>query len=619
MIQISAPAATIGHKGTGRIATGHAGGAGFALALAAFAGEGKAAEVPAEPVGAPSSDERQDDADPGKIVPVAAGEPVADPAFAWLPGIVPAPPVAPAAERTGGTAPGASPLVGADAPVTGAEPGITPEQIASPVSRPTDRRDDPSIPLPVPAGESPSTRPIVECQQPDRLSAQTPTTLSSIKGAPRPAAPLVMATPGRSLPFAASPAIDPVPSTILQAAPGDAAPLPRFVVLAPAPGKAAGQPADDVPASAQGALQPSADQPARHPVSVAQVVAPAPDEPRTPVRAGSPSATSPEHSSKAPASPAEQRPAQPTELAAVVGRQPRREAGVPAAPTAQPVLPTAVPVQPPVDRVAPGPGVLADLAAPAPDDPRAPLRAGSPSATLPEPSGEAPAAPVEQRPAQPSEPAALVTRESRHEPGEPARQIAQPALATAVPVQPPVDRMAQGPATLADFTAPAPHAPRRDPDDAAPAPIQLAASAPAPVASTADAQQSALDLRQERWPHAMIDRIERLRDAADATDTRIRLVPDALGQVDVAVRRDGDTVHVHFTAEQAATRTLLADAQPRLAEIAEARGLRLGQTGVDGGTGGQPDQRHDAPRPAPRAPSAAHAQQILSPTDDRIA
>nr|WP_244655521.1 flagellar hook-length control protein FliK [Sphingomonas sp. CFBP 13603] len=114
-----------------------------------------------------------------------------------------------------------------------------------------------------------------------------------------------------------------------------------------------------------------------------------------------------------------------------------------------------------------------------------------------------------------------------------------------------------------------------------------------------------------------------LRDAANATDTRIRLIPDALGAIDVSMRKDGDTVHVHFNAEQAATRTLLADAQPRLAELAEARGLKLGQAMLGGGnTGsnaGSSQQRAPATTNAPNRATAASAV-IADPTEDtRIA
>lgn len=129
------------------------------------------------------------------------------------------------------------------------------------------------------------------------------------------------------------------------------------------------------------------------------------------------------------------------------------------------------------------------------------------------------------------------------------------------------------------------------------------------VATVAPATTPPFDMRQERWPQAMIERIETIRDAADALDTRIRLVPDALGAIDVNVQRDGDTLHVRFTAEQAQTRALLADAAPRLAEAAESRGLRLGQSGVnaDAGTTGQ-GGGHRQPLPAaapPRAPLSA--------------
>ncbi|RXD05000.1 flagellar hook-length control protein FliK [Sphingomonas sp. UV9] len=159
-------------------------------------------------------------------------------------------------------------------------------------------------------------------------------------------------------------------------------------------------------------------------------------------------------------------------------------------------------------------------------------------------------------------------------------------------------------------------------------PDQAALSTPvsAPTSTetirTFDAQHAPLDMRQERWPHAMIERIEILRDAADATDTRIRLIPDALGAIDVSVRKDGDTVHVHFNAEQSATRTLLADAQPRLAELAEARGLKLGQGALQAGadqagsnaSSGQQRAQSTARAPAPSTSVTADATE-----DTRIA
>ena len=162
--------------------------------------------------------------------------------------------------------------------------------------------------------------------------------------------------------------------------------------------------------------------------------------------------------------------------------------------------------------------------------------------------------------------------------------------------------------------------PRRRDDTTLLAPLTAAGTVHA-LAPTTDAQ-APLDMRQERWPSAMIDRIDILRDAANATDTRIRLIPDALGTIDVSVRKDGDTLHVHFAAEQAATRSLLQEAQPRLAELADARGLKLSQGNVDTGGGQQQQQRAATPH-QPSAPARARAGTATAPdtdsTDTRLA
>lgn len=115
-----------------------------------------------------------------------------------------------------------------------------------------------------------------------------------------------------------------------------------------------------------------------------------------------------------------------------------------------------------------------------------------------------------------------------------------------------------------------------------------AGAATMPVARTGEAQQQALDMGRHDWPQKMIDHIDALRDAANANDTSIRLMPDALGRVDVAIRHQGDgAITVHFTAEQAATRALIADAQPQLSAAAEAKGIRLSGTSVDLNGSGQ--------------------------------
>ena len=138
------------------------------------------------------------------------------------------------------------------------------------------------------------------------------------------------------------------------------------------------------------------------------------------------------------------------------------------------------------------------------------------------------------------------------------------------------------------------------------------------VAAPADAaQQAPLDLTQHRWPEAMIQHIERLRDMADANDMSIRLAPDALGTIDVQLKRDGDAVQVQLTAEHAHTRQLLADAQPKLAELAAERGVRLQHAGTGSNGSGDTARQPHAPI-LPAAPPSATGE-AAQPTDDRIA
>lgn len=144
---------------------------------------------------------------------------------------------------------------------------------------------------------------------------------------------------------------------------------------------------------------------------------------------------------------------------------------------------------------------------------------------------------------------------------------------------------------------------RKDPDEtpiSLPAPVSAMSQsdAVAIIAPTGDAQRQTLDLGRQDWPQKMIDHIEALRDNANANDTSIRLKPEALGRVDIALRTQEDgAISVRFTAEQPTTRTLLLDATPQLAAVAESRGIRLSGTSVD--LGGQGDQR-----PQPQAERA---------------
>lgn len=146
---------------------------------------------------------------------------------------------------------------------------------------------------------------------------------------------------------------------------------------------------------------------------------------------------------------------------------------------------------------------------------------------------------------------------------------------------------------------------------------------PQAVQSVANAQQAVIDTRRAEWMNQTIDRIEALRDSPNSRETSIRLSPDALGTVDVSIRQEGDRVHVRFAAENAQARTLLTEAQSRLTEIAEARGIKLGQTTVDNGAAGQGQRQDAAPRTTTNtmnlAPASALGSATTANTDARVA
>lgn len=238
------------------------------------------------------------------------------------------------------------------------------------------------------------------------------------------------------------------------------------------------------------------------------------------------------------------------------------------------------------------------------------------------PSGERSAAPA----------AAVASPAPSAQPATPAPTVRAPQPATPTPAQPAgvVFGIALSAVVAADQRPALDDKP--SPRDAALQALTAAAGSAQPlamVAAAGGAQHGALDMRHDDWPQAMIDRIEALRDAADANNTSIRLVPDALGKVDVSIRHDGDAVHVHFAAETPQTRQLLADAQPRLADAAQARGLRLAQTSVDAGStgaGAQQQQQQGSAMPQPSSsirpaqmPAAAAHDSAATPDSTRLA
>ncbi|MBB4837846.1 flagellar hook-length control protein FliK [Sphingomonas kyeonggiensis] len=158
------------------------------------------------------------------------------------------------------------------------------------------------------------------------------------------------------------------------------------------------------------------------------------------------------------------------------------------------------------------------------------------------------------------------------------------------------------------------------------------------VAAAGQAQDAPLDTQHQEWTAKMLDRIEALRDAAPVRETKISLMPEGLGKVDIAIRQDDAGLHVQFSTDTPSARQLIADAQPKLAEIAQERGIRIGSTSVDtntagsngGGTGTNTassqmnqGQRQDAQpqRNQPSAPLSGQRREASSSTsqDERVA
>jgi flagellar hook-length control protein FliK len=190
-------------------------------------------------------------------------------------------------------------------------------------------------------------------------------------------------------------------------------------------------------------------------------------------------------------------------------------------------------------------------------------------------------------------------------------QIVQPGT-----VQPAAQAFAR-----AMFTAERDVRPRAQVSELAAQPLQAVLGDSA-VAPTQSVQATAtrdlpLDTRRDEWMGAMIERIEVLRDEG-SREARVRLAPEGLGAIDVSIRHDGDAVQVTLSADRDSSRALLAEAAPKLAELADARGLKLGGATVDGSTAGQRDGRDGRqPQPAlPARPASADTADESAETSD---
>lgn len=131
-----------------------------------------------------------------------------------------------------------------------------------------------------------------------------------------------------------------------------------------------------------------------------------------------------------------------------------------------------------------------------------------------------------------------------------------------------------------------------------------------------------VDTSRADWLQSMIERIGEIRHEGGAREAQIRLAPDALGAVDIRIEQREDRIHVTMTAETAQARALLAEASPRLQDMAEARGLRLTQSSVDAGQSQNQQRRQGGDAPGtPAAPASARraTDPETARSQDRIA
>jgi len=155
-------------------------------------------------------------------------------------------------------------------------------------------------------------------------------------------------------------------------------------------------------------------------------------------------------------------------------------------------------------------------------------------------------------------------------------------------------------------------------------PITPTAFAAAPQARPIEAavpttDTPVVDTTRTDWIESMIDHIGELRDMGGNRVAQIRLTPDALGAVDIRIRQDGDAVHVSFASDNPQARALIAEAAPKLVEMAEQRGVRLSGSSVDaglGGTGTGAQSRSDGQQ---RSAASARAPENSDDVDARTA
>lgn len=247
----------------------------------------------------------------------------------------------------------------------------------------------------------------------------------------------------------------------------------------------------------------------------------------------------------------------------------------------------------------------------------APVTAGATAKPGPEAISEN-QAPVDQAPAQASsQPQALQTQSG----SQPAalRQPAPQGFTLPPDIAREVAQLVR--ATVRDNDEPASSIDTAN--SAAPTPSIAAAPVAAPLhRDFGVANRPVIDTSRAEWMQAMIERIAEMPQVDGKREAQITLRPDALGAVEVRIEQRQDRLHVTMNADNAQARQLLSESAPRLQELAEARGLRLSQSGVGGGESQdrQPQpERQEAGMPLTPRTATTAAESPDDSTGDLIA
>lgn len=410
--------------------------------------------------------------------------------------------------------------------------------------------------------------------------------------------PIVANMPAAETP--ATPAPTPtVPTTTAPLpAPADQQPVGPEVVEAPAPGAKPSPPQPEAPLR-RAQVAPDRTRPVFQ--NMPAPVEPNPTEAPVPVTAS----VKPVEPVPVEANPAETAPADPAAAEPIIADTtaiPQLELVPPVAqPMPAPVQPTPRPIVAEApEGAAPVPVVVLPMPART-----ASVPASSPTLAKPKASVERPLerAPVDGRddplPNAAAKPVpAAAPRLDFVIPPELARQVAQIVRPIAPLTDEPVVDI-----PAADF---APLSPVAAPQPASTSPVTFQPAQPA----------AQVDPARAEWMQAMIDHIGDVVQESGKREALIRLLPDALGAVEVKIVERDDRLQVTLNADTAQARQLLSEHAPRLAELAEARGLRFAQTDIGGG--GQQQERRPAPEQpqSPLRPRSAQADADTSSPDD---